>query len=911
MATDLERLVVQLSADIKQYERGMQQAMGVTNRQARAIENRWRQANSSLDNIGRDMARSIVTPLAGVGAAIGTRQIMSYADAWTRAGNLIAAAGQVAGMSGRSLEGINQIANNTRSGFEETADLYAKLLRSSSGVAESEQQVAQATETVNKAFKAGGAAASEMSAGILQLSQGLGSGVLQGDELRSVRENAPLLAQAIADYFGTTVAGLKKLGEEGQLTSDKVFKAILSAKDKINSAFNATAQTIGDAVTKVNNAFIQYIGKSDESLSASGRLIAGLNALADNFDHVADTTVKVAAIIASALVGRSIAGMIVKLGVASEAVLTFIAALRTASIATALGGVSAAAGPLGLLIGGTVATALALYYSNSKDATVGSKEYAKALREVEEAGKKTAPAIEDVAKKTAAAAEEAYAGAAARARQAMASLADDAIRIIDQGLASRGRESPATDELVKNVRAVYEGYKNGKNSVDDLKRALDALSTSSALPFFVQMAAALNQILPKLEQAEKTLSTIGKNKLNKDLEPFNELARNEQRQAKLEGDARQFLADAEKRNSLTKDQLALEEKIAEVKKRPGAAGLLDAQIKVAAQNEINAEKRRSDEGKKAPRTAETRFDQDIQAVRDRTAALIQEQQIVTENTRVQETRRMELQLEQQALKNLREEARRNGDENWREVQLSPDRIAAIKQVSTAYGEQAAALERMSGPLNTYVRESADANKQLQDIAVRGLQSLEDGLMDAINGTKTFEEAFRSMAASVLNDLARMVIRMTVLGPLAKGIGGLFGLADGGPVGGGAMFATGGYVSGPGSSRSDSIPARLSNGEYVVNAKATAQNRPLLDAINSGRLPKFAEGGYVGAAPRLPNLRSGGSSAVSISYSPVYNVAQGADPKAIDELRRAQAEDRAAFKVRAVQAIKEAQSRRGM
>ncbi len=57
MATDLERLVVQLSADIKAYQNGMQQAMGVTNRQARAIENRWRQANKNLDNIGRGMAR--------------------------------------------------------------------------------------------------------------------------------------------------------------------------------------------------------------------------------------------------------------------------------------------------------------------------------------------------------------------------------------------------------------------------------------------------------------------------------------------------------------------------------------------------------------------------------------------------------------------------------------------------------------------------------------------------------------------------------------------------------------------------------------------------------------------------------------------------------------------------------------
>lgn len=129
----------------------------------------------------------------------------------------------------RTLSELNEIARATRSGLSETADLYAKLLRSTAGVAKSELEVAKATEIVNKAFKAGGAAASEQAAGILQLAQGLGSGMLQGDELRSVRENAPLLAQAIADYFGTTIAGLKELGSEGQLTSDKIFQAILAA----------------------------------------------------------------------------------------------------------------------------------------------------------------------------------------------------------------------------------------------------------------------------------------------------------------------------------------------------------------------------------------------------------------------------------------------------------------------------------------------------------------------------------------------------------------------------------------------------------------------------------------------------------------------------------------------------------
>ncbi|WP_312530740.1 tape measure protein, partial [Paracoccus sp. (in: a-proteobacteria)] len=372
MATDLEKLVVQLSADIKGYERDMRKAMGVTNSQARGIENRFRQMNRNLDGIGSRAARSLIAPLAGVSAALSVREVARYADAWTVAGNKTAAAGQIAGMQARSLEDLNKIADETRSGISDTVDLYAKLMRSAGGVAKSELEIARATEIVNKAFKAGGAAASEQQAGILQLSQGLGSGVLQGDELRSVRENAPILAQAIADYYGVSIAGLKKLGEEGRITAEGVFKAILEAGPKIQAAFATTNATIQDGMTKVSNAFMQYIGQTDDSMSASERLVAGLSALADNFENVADITLKVAAVLSAAMLGRSIANMVKNLGLGTGAIVKFVAAARAAStmggLATAMSGLSAAAGPIGLLLGATAATAMVLFADASREA---------------------------------------------------------------------------------------------------------------------------------------------------------------------------------------------------------------------------------------------------------------------------------------------------------------------------------------------------------------------------------------------------------------------------------------------------------------------------------------------------------------------------------------------------------------
>ena len=88
--------------------------------------------------------------------------------------------------------------------------------------------------------------------------------------------------------------------------------------------------------------------------------------------------------------------------------------------------------------------------------------------------------------------------------------------------------------------------------------------------------------------------------------------------------------------------------------------------------------------------------------------------------------------------------------------------------------------------------------------------------------------------------------------------GLLGFKDGGVI----QAASGGYISGHGTSRSDSIPARLSNGEYVVNAAATKKFRPLLDAINSGKGLALAGGGPVLRAPTLPSIQGARQSASS-------------------------------------------------
>ncbi|WP_334154674.1 tape measure protein [Agrobacterium pusense] len=376
MATDLERLVVQLSADIKGYQNALNRAQGITNRQARAIESRFARMNSNINASFRGMLAGSV---AGVGGILGTREIVQYADAWTEAGNKIRAAATSAGVQARSLTQLKDGANEARTSFGDYVDLYARLIRSASGVAKSEQEIATATDIVSKAFKAGGASAQEQAAGILQLGQALGSGVLQGDELRSLRENAPILAQAIAAEFETTIAGLKDLGAEGKLTSDRVFKAILNAQKPIEAQFKATNATIADSFTRLNNEFTAYIGLADNSNGASAKLVEALNLLVSNFSETADAVVAFSAVLIGAFTGRAVAGAVVGLGQAVAALGAFLAALRAGTVTAAA--FSSALGPVGLLAG-AAAAAIFLMYDASTAAERAAKAHGEAVNEL-------------------------------------------------------------------------------------------------------------------------------------------------------------------------------------------------------------------------------------------------------------------------------------------------------------------------------------------------------------------------------------------------------------------------------------------------------------------------------------------------------------------------------------------------
>lgn len=146
-----------------------------------------------------------------------------------------------------------------RASLEDLGDLYYKTASTAKQFGASQEDVLKLTDIVSKSLIVGGADTAQQKATILQLSQALGSGVLQGDELRSLRENAPRLMQEIAKNMGTNMPGLKEMGANGELTTERLMTAILQSGGAIESEFNRMTPTIGQALTVLGNKWDKFI----------------------------------------------------------------------------------------------------------------------------------------------------------------------------------------------------------------------------------------------------------------------------------------------------------------------------------------------------------------------------------------------------------------------------------------------------------------------------------------------------------------------------------------------------------------------------------------------------------------------------------------------------------------------------
>lgn len=156
-----------------------------------------------------------------------------------------------------------EIAQKTRQPLFQVANTLARIGRNSSVLQKDFAKLGRITETIGKSFQVAGATIEEANNAMIQLSQAFASGRLQGDELRSVLELAPRLAQGIAKQIGISVGSLRAFAKEGRLTTEVLRLAIEGASQAVDRDFKKVQQTIGQAVTNVNSTLLMLVGTTN------------------------------------------------------------------------------------------------------------------------------------------------------------------------------------------------------------------------------------------------------------------------------------------------------------------------------------------------------------------------------------------------------------------------------------------------------------------------------------------------------------------------------------------------------------------------------------------------------------------------------------------------------------------------
>lgn len=302
-------------------------------------------------------ARGVKAAVGVAVAAFAGQQIVSkvaqYGDAFNGAASRIRGMSADTAEATRVQEQLFQSAQDTGSSFGSVAGLYQQIGKSAKDLGMSTEQAVQYTDTLNKAIKASGAAGGGADAALQQLSQGLGSGVLRGEEFNSVLEQAPIIIDLIAKSMGKTRGEMRKLAEGGKLTSAVVFKALNDSKADVDEAFAKRIPAVSDMFVRLRNEIERAFG---EMLQDKSTLAAF------------EKAIKAVSVVVLTLV-KGFAALVKFM--ANNERLVVGALIAIASALTVVAGAAAAAW---LAIYGPVAVAvaaLATFYAYSQDIVVG------------------------------------------------------------------------------------------------------------------------------------------------------------------------------------------------------------------------------------------------------------------------------------------------------------------------------------------------------------------------------------------------------------------------------------------------------------------------------------------------------------------------------------------------------------
>lgn len=266
---------------------------------------------------GNGMVGVLGKVAAAVGSVMGVKQIINLSDTMSQTKARLDLMNDGLQSTKELQDRIFDSAQKSRGSYQDTADLVSKLGLNAKDAFENTAQIVDFAEQVNKQFVISGASAEETKNATLQLTQALSSGVLRGDELRSIFEQAPTLIQSIANYMGVPIGRIRDMAAEGQITAETVKNALLGCADETNAKFASMPLTFSQLWTNFKNramqAFQPVLEKINE-LANNGKLEEYIGKIAEAMVTVSDVIMNVITwvldhqdIVKAAFIGLSVA----------------------------------------------------------------------------------------------------------------------------------------------------------------------------------------------------------------------------------------------------------------------------------------------------------------------------------------------------------------------------------------------------------------------------------------------------------------------------------------------------------------------------------------------------------------------------------------------------------------------------
>lgn len=832
-AVTADRVIVELEAKLDRYEANVRRAEQKFDRATRNISNDAKRMEREISR-NADAVGARFRALAGTfAAAFSAQQVKELADGYTRFTNQL----QVAGLEGERLADVQghlfDSAQKYGVQLESLGTLYSRGAQVSKELGASNAELLQFTNGVAAALKIQGTSATEAQGALLQLSQALGSGTVRAEEFNSVNEGALPILKAVAanlDGAGGSVAKLKQLVNDGQVSSEAFFRAFLAGSAELEAQAAKASLTIGNSFTVLNNALGVYIGQADDSLSATERLSSAIISLSENLDTVATAL----GVIGAILLGRFAAGMVAagaSTGLATTALFALQArAVGAATTMEALALTSATAGrallaafggPVGIAV---TALTLGVYYlaTRTDEAAQASAEYAAEQERLKQVQEKVRDATDTLAVATGQAREQALANAEALRKEtaeylanARAALAAARAKAREAAIEGQRRVLQAT----RSTAGAGSGYDPALGAIRRKNAAVeqanaDVAAARQAVEGYEAEIKRLEEIInapaPRVRPAGGGTTTKPKSTRSNGPKPTDpeEIARRfEDDLARGEIELRQALADAvgtaEARREVEKERIRVEQEatarsikadkdLSEAQK--GRLLALNDQIAAARQAAIEAEKEREAiAAAVALRQDDLRNQQDVLRLQSDLADTAKKRREI-------ELRILDLQYEEERIRLQAIIDNKQLAEAEREA--ARRRLASVNE---QYGLDRERTERNNeSPFERYRRKLNRSQEQVQEDAeqwmVEELEGIQDRLHKAITSKLGIDDP-------ILGGIIDLFIEQVIMKPLAdafagaassqggffgaliQGIGSVFagGRASGGHVSAGRMY----------------------------------------------------------------------------------------------------------------------------